>query len=347
MNNNSVNEILRNMKSFSREKYQKTELLNEMFELQKEMVELTFNEEHAALSDLKIWDVERHLEQLNRNCGNVANEELMKFKNGSKDLCHLIKAEISGNRGEAKAFRAIQDIKSKNAVLKNVELSDGISRTELDAVVITRTGITIVEVKNTSRNIFIDDNGNYYRTGEFLKWDCNIAEKMDVKETMLRKILEGEGLNKIQIQKIVVFTDSRVEVQNRCPDLRTCFISQLAYIIDNFSEDEKNIEPELDSIAKIIKAAESKDEYPFKFDVAQYKKDFATLMVKLEEASTRMEELDDNQYSFNEEKSGWNALRETLTSWCKEYGGKAITTAAVACISTLAMNTMLKKNYIR
>lgn len=63
-----IEEMMEAMKSFGKDKYQKNELLNEMFALQKEIVELTFNGEHASTADLKIWDVERHLEQMNQDC---------------------------------------------------------------------------------------------------------------------------------------------------------------------------------------------------------------------------------------------------------------------------------------
>ena len=74
MKTNRVNEMQATMKSFSKDKYQKNELLTEMFALQQEIVGLTFNGDHASTADLKIWDVERHLEQLNQDCGNVADE---------------------------------------------------------------------------------------------------------------------------------------------------------------------------------------------------------------------------------------------------------------------------------
>ena len=129
-------EIMEKMKSFAKDKYQKTELLNELFALQQEIVEITFNGTRVSTAGLKIWDVERHFEQMNRDCGNVADEALLTFKNGSKTLCNLIKAEVSGARGEAKAFRALQYIQNSNIVLRNVEMSDGDQRTELDAIVI-------------------------------------------------------------------------------------------------------------------------------------------------------------------------------------------------------------------
>lgn len=215
MRTERVNELKASMKSFGKEKYQKAELLDEMFALQQEIVSLTFNQDHAALAELKIWDVEKHLEQMNEELGNVADEELQRFIEGSKVLCNLIKAEISGNRGEAKAFRTLEYIKSRNYVLKNVELSDGDFRTELDAVVITPSAITIVEVKNTAKDIFIDEAGNYFRTGEFLRLDCNIGEKMQIKEELLRKALASAGYGDIEINSVVVFTNNRIEVQNK------------------------------------------------------------------------------------------------------------------------------------
>ena len=53
-----INEMMETMKSFGKEKYQKSELLTEMLALQQEIVGLTFNGAHASTADLKIWDVE-------------------------------------------------------------------------------------------------------------------------------------------------------------------------------------------------------------------------------------------------------------------------------------------------
>ena len=132
MNKNRVNELMASMKSFSKDKYQKSELLPEMFNLQCEIVGLTFNDDHAATAELKIWDVERHLEQLNKDCGGVAEKELRKFRDQSREFSNLIRAEVSGNRGETKTLRALEGIQSQNVILRNVELSEGGRRTELE-----------------------------------------------------------------------------------------------------------------------------------------------------------------------------------------------------------------------
>lgn len=339
-----VEELMRAMKSFGKEKYEKSELLTEMFALQQEIVELTFNDEHASTADLKIWDVERHLEQMNRDCGNVADEELKQFKNGSKTLCNLIKAEISGARGEAKAFRTLQNIRSKNIVLKNVELSDGDNRTELDAIVITGGAVTIIEVKNTAKDVFIDENGNYFRTGEFLRWDCNIAEKMSIKEALLRKALENSGVQDIQIKNIVVFTDTRIEIQNKYSGIRICFVSQLPYIIGGFKGIRQMTDEEMKAAEAAIRNAESKEAYPFEFDVPQYKRDFATLMAILEEASAQKEVVKQNDEADNHKIHTWFLLRSLLKT---KFGGNAVAAATVTVVSTVAMNAIRKGGIIR
>ena len=340
-----VEELTNAMKSCGKDKYMKSELLPEMFALQQEIVELTFNGEHAATGDLKIWDVERHLEQLNQEYGNPADEELQRFKTGSKALCNLIKAEISGNRGEAKAFRVLQYIHSRYIVLKNIELADGDLRTELDAIVITPSAVTIVEVKNTSKNIFIDENGDYYRTGEFLKWDCNIAEKMAVKEELLRKVLTEAGFGDMQMRSVVVFTDNRIEVQNKYRLIRTCFVSQLAYIIEGFRGNRTLSEEEMETVESSIKAAECKEAYPFELDVAQYKLDFATLMAVLEEASTEANKAcSEQEEAKTNRETVWMVLRRILKT---KTAGNAAAAAALTIISTAAFEVARKGGFLR
>lgn len=343
-----IEEMMAAMKSFSKEKYQRNELLSEMFALQQEIVELTFNGQHASTANLRIWDVERHLEQMNRDCGNIADEALQAFKNGSKTLCNLIKAEVSGARGEAKAFRTLQYIRNKNIVLRNVELCDGDLRTELDAVVIMPGTIAIVEVKNTAKDIFIDENGDYYRTGEFLRWDCNIAEKMSTKEDLLRKTLERKGIQNIQLRSVVVFTDNRIEVQNKYSRIRTCFVSQLAYVIDGFKGCRVMTDEEMEQAESVIIDAESKETYPFKFDVKQYKRNFATLMATLEEASaTKESETLEEEVVDKTKVSIWTRVKSFLKPRYSGYVGSAVAPAAVTIVSTVAMNAIRKGGIFR
>lgn len=287
MHSKRIEEVQSNLKAFEKSAYHKSEILEELLKLQAEMVSLTYNDQHASLADLKLYDVERHLRGVNEECDHVADEELNRFTEESKVVCNLIRAEISGNKGEYKAFSALNYLKMPNTILRNIELRDGEEKTELDIVVITPAGITIVEVKNTGRNIFIDEQGNYFRTGEFLRLDCNIAEKMATKELLLKQVLENAGLRGIQIQSILVFTNNRIEVQNRYDRIRTCFVSQLSYQIEGM---KGHAVDDMETVAQVISKAACSESYPFDFDINGFKKDFATVVAILEEASMRKEE---------------------------------------------------------
>ena len=282
-----MKEIATSIISFSKTEYHKREILPELFNLQQEIVTLTFNEDHSELGNLKLWDVEKHLEQMNNDYGEVASESLRRFKAGCKIICNLIRSEVSGNQGEAKAFYSLEDLKSEHLTLRNIEMSNACSRSEIDAVVITRKGAFIVEVKNTAKNIFIDVNGDYYRTGEYLRWDSNIDEKMSVKKDLLREVLRKEGLDKIDIFSIVVFTNNRIEVRNLNARINTCFLSQLPHIIDEWNGPSYLSVEDMKRAEKAIDIAKCEASYPLEFDVYQFKRDFAQVISELEAASIK------------------------------------------------------------
>ena len=285
-----TNEIMNSIKSASKETYHKSEVLPELFALQQELVALTFNPEHADLGNLRIWDVENHLTQMNEDCGGVANEELQRFKSNCKSLCNMIKIHYSGNRGESKAFYALNNMRTEHLVLKNVELTDESKRTEIDAVVITHKGAFIIEVKNTRKNVFIDEKGDYYRTGEYMKWDSNIGDKLNTKRELLRKALCKAGIENVDIFEVVVFTNNCIELHNICDSIKTSFLGQLPYLVDQWNCGRYLSSGVMHRTAEAIEKARCEEEYPLEFDAVCFKRDFAIVMAKLEAASQQEKE---------------------------------------------------------
>lgn len=287
-------EIVAQMTSCTKDTYHKSEILPELIALQSELVELTFNKDHAELANLKLWDVEEHLNQLNTQYGEIASEPLQSFRGFSRTVCNLIKAEISGNRGEYKASKALEYLRLPHTVLRNIELCDGDERTEIDDIVITHGGITIVEVKNTSKDIMIDEAGHYYRTGEFLKYDCNIAEKLDVKERLLKKVLEASGIMGVRINTVLVFTNNRIEVQNKYARVKTCFTNTLNYVIESFENASVYSDSDIERIQSAISSASASNLFPLEFDVQALKEAFATVLATLESVSCEEQILEES-----------------------------------------------------
>lgn len=279
-----IQQIVNEIHSCNKELYRRDEILPELLCLQDEIVRLTFNEIHGEQAQLRIWDVENHLEELNRENGNIATEELETFKADCKDFVNYIKGIKSGYRGEEWTFRKLEGLRTENRVMKNIQLKNDRFHSELDAVVLTHKGAFIIEIKNTQRDVFIDEDGHYYRTGEFLNWDSDIGCKMRIKTQLLEELLEEEGFN-VPVTPLILFSNNRIHVQNKCPQLTTCFLRQVNYLIEDFDSEDILSDRDMDAVAERISRIEETDEFPIKTDIAKLKKDFATLMARLETAS--------------------------------------------------------------
>lgn len=281
-NEKRVKEIISQITAFSKDTYTKRELLPELLKLQKELIDLTFNAEHAENGDLRLWDVERHLRKMNDERGHIADDELAKFIQGNKIVCNNISAEFSGNAGEQKVFRALDNLCCQNGVLHNVELEFDGRRTEIDAIVFTNHAVFIIEIKNSKKNIFIDEDGEFYRTGHSMHYDCNIADKMDEREALLRKALERVGLDFLKIFKIVTFTNPRIDVENKYHYIKVCASNYLSTFIEKFTSNQWYTYEDICTMTAAVNEVKCPDEYQMNIDMNDYKNDFATLMAKLE-----------------------------------------------------------------
>lgn len=337
-------EIVSSIKSGAKASYHRSEVLPELLALQQEIVSLTFNQDHADLANLKIWDVENHLSQMNVENGEIASEELSRFQSGCRHMSNLIKAEISGNWGESKAFAALDRVRAEKIVLKNVELSEEDQRTEIDAVLIGRKGAFIIEVKNTKRDIFIDHDGSYYRTGQYLRFDSNIGERLRSKKDLLKNALRKAGLDKIEIFEIVVFTNNRIEVVNQCESIQTCFLGQLPYIIDEWKKGGHITSEEMRRAAQAIEEARCYETYPLELDVERFKSDYAELMAKLEAASMGWEEEPEVAATTTEPTKKESRLVSVLSAFFTTKRLRTVGTAAVIAITTVSAIAGMKLN---
>ncbi len=329
---NRINKIVDSMTSFNRDKYTNCEVLTELFKLQDELVKQTFNDKHADAAELRIWDVENYLEKMNENLDYVADEELRVFKNGCKFICNEIKARISGNRGESKAFFNLENLPVKNVLMKNLELENGDLRSEIDALVVTRQAIYIVEVKNPHKDIFISEEGLYYKTGEFLRLDCNIGEKMDLRESLVRANLVKNGIAGKPIKKVIVFTNDRISVQNKYKDITICFLSQLKHIVSDERTDICITDDEMQGIKNVLEKANIDGKYSFDFDVNGFKRSYAELLVKLEEAnSNNQTETSTNDYSFVDK------VKQFVQDKSVQKTGKTVAVASIATVIVMSL----------
>ena len=218
--------------SFRKGEYTKKERFDELLALQKEMVRMAFpgySEEEVERA--RIWDVLNHFEEENRMLGYQASSEVDVFRKDCKAVGQLIAAEISGGKGEGKAFRRLTEAGLDGIVLRNLEVENAEGRTEIDILAINAEAVFVIEVKNTRRSVFIDELGDQYKVGEYTRLDSNLGRKMSFRKRLVEEILANAGFEGIDVVNLVVFTDNRIEVQNQCHGLEVTFLGRLPYII--------------------------------------------------------------------------------------------------------------------
>lgn len=336
---NRINEITNQITAFSKLEYKHEELLPELLELQKQLVTLIFDKTHAELSQFRIWDIENHLKKLNDDCNGVDDNELAILLDDCKRICNMIKSEFSGQAGERKAFWSLEAIRCKKALLKNVEFANEEHRTELDGILITEKAIFIIEVKNPGKDIYIDERGNYCRVGRTMVFDKNIGEKMNDKEVFLRKALEDKGYAEPKIESIVVFTNNAINVDNSFPYIKTCFLSDIRYIIERYDGELMYNDADIKNIEAIISESETKESYPLPIDFNQFKTNFATVVAKLEKAAAEISEnkINDEGEAANEDNNDKTPVYDEETIHLRS--GKTNIKKVIGIIGITAMLT--------
>lgn len=309
------------IKAFSKEHYHKSEILQELLSYQQEVAVMAMGEEHK---EVKFFELIKFFESENERFGGALTDSLEKFRKDSLMLDNLIKAEISGSIGENKAFYSLEKLRCNNRVIKNLELGNDNSVTELDAVVITNKGIFIIEVKNTHKDVFIDANGDFYRNGKYQKFDSNIVNKMQVKESLLREKLDALGYSNIKIFPVIVFTNKFIEVQNKRRGLKTCFLNQLPYIIDDWVSFENLSDNDIGAIETALSEVAFSSTFPMQFDTEAVKENFIALMNDLNTVKNRPAK-----------SNIFKNIGQFLSPRIHKYAGVAAAIVAVTSISLL------------
>ncbi|MBP3810235.1 MAG: NERD domain-containing protein [Clostridiales bacterium] len=284
MKQTRVNEIMNRMTAFENDKYTRDEMLNEFFKLQKEMATIAFGE--TLSEEKRFYDISDHYSDKNRRNNRVSAQKMETFRKECGAATNYIKAEISGRKGESKAFYKLNYLLSTHSLRKNVEISNGNRKTEIDILVVTEKAAFIIEVKNTKRDIFIDEHGQYYRTGEFLKWDSDIGSKLAMREEFVKIAAEKAGIKNLKVEKVVVFTDNRVRVQNKCKSIRTCFLSQLTSVIDTYRGEKALTLENIETLLRAVDEMTTNSSYVPEIDINKFKADFAEIVATMDYETT-------------------------------------------------------------
>lgn len=275
--------LLSSLKGLSKDVYSREELLPEMEQLEKEMAQIVFEDgldipaEYVHMSYIM-----KHLHEMNNAAGNVADQELKRLSRLASIFSNHVRAQQSGITGEDRVEQYLDYMKSNHVVLRNLQLSDGVHNTEIDFLVLKQGVATIVEVKNSKRDIYIDEVGDMYKIGRYENFDSHLGAKMDFRAEVIKKLLKDAGFENMKIEKVVVFTNNRIQVQKDYRGFRVCFLSRLPHLIDDFyGTGVIQFTKHLQQIADFIQSKDLNEYYPFDMDIQEFKEAFVDAYLKI------------------------------------------------------------------
>lgn len=275
--------LLSSLKGLSKDVYSREELLLEMDLLEEEMAQIVFEDGLDIPSEyVHMSYIMKHLHIMNNAAGNVADDELKKLSRLSNVFSNHVRAQQSGITGEDKVEHYLGYMKSNHMVLRNLQLSDGVHNTEIDFLVLKQGVATIVEVKNSRRDVYIDENGDMYKTGRYENFDSHLGAKMDFRAEIIKQLLKDAGFENMRIEKVVVFTNNRIQVQKDYRGFRVCFLSRLPHLIDDFyGTGVIQFTKHLQQMADYIQSKDLNAYYPFEMDVQEFKEAFVDAYLKI------------------------------------------------------------------
>ena len=275
--------LLSSLKGLSKDVYSREELLPEMDQLEKEMAQIVFEDgldipaEYVHMSYIM-----KHLHEMNNVAGNVADQELKRLSRLASIFSNHVRAQQSGITGEDRVEQYLDYMKSNHVVLRNLQLSDGVHNTEIDFLVLKQGVATIVEVKNSKRDIYIDEVGDMCKIGRYENFDSHLGAKMDFRAEVIKQLLKDAGFENMKIEKVVVFTNNRIQVQKDYRGFRVCFLSRLPHLIDDFyGTGVIQFTKHLQQIADFIQSKDLNEYYPFDMDVQEFKEAFVDAYLKI------------------------------------------------------------------
>ena len=298
---NRKQEIVNQLTAFENGKCKSNEQLSEGFALCNQMGEIAKPLGFEVVRPVRIIELLKWMTVTNAENGYGAENLIESFVPLCKQFNNdIIQSKLCGREGENKAFKSLQTIKRKHRIIKNVELRAGAHRTEIDLVVVTNSVVFLIEVKNTARDIIIDEKGNYCRktyAGDFA-FDKNIGEQMNEKEFLLRELLKKSGIENVDIRSLVVFTNSGMTVTNNYQYITECYLSQLPHIINNTHSVNILSDIKMAEIAQSIYDAKTYNEYYVNMDIKAFKDLFAEIIVTMEQAKAKKETTSKKQNVF-------------------------------------------------
>ncbi len=216
-----------------------------------------------------------------------------------KKLAREMAITMSGAKGENLVSRTLEFLNRPNTqIFYNVYLSDGIDETELDGVVLTDSGVIILEVKKVKSDLTLTADGRMVFTGDECYDKTPLADKMALKRRLLRASLEQAVAEKgldipVCVDSLIVFSPPKrqfIHVDDRCHREKHCFRTGLNKKIEGYTGSVSYNADQLAQLGEIVSEMEANvKRFETDLDYDAVRRSLADALVVLREAPAEQE----------------------------------------------------------
>ena len=244
-----IRTIIKEMHAGDKEVHDISDRISNLGRYQKYAVEQTFGKEAApkkTFEDLIAFyktlnrsfnlGLSDEISELECECGNFEKE--LQDILGNVDDRYLIRPRIEdflAKDKERKNRFAEADIKP---VIFDAKYIDGDTSVAIDTIVVTSGGIVLLEMMSPTRNIGIDEKGNYmaFNYREARMDSFSLLERIRIKQKMIFQILRNHEIQDIPIYSAVVFSGN-LAYSNHCEEIKIIRDSQIPRYFETFCKD--------------------------------------------------------------------------------------------------------------
>ena len=183
-----------------------------------------------------------------------------------KKLSKELAITMSGAKGESIVSKTLEYLNRPNTkVYRNVYITDGQDETELDAIVLTDSGVIILEVKKVKSDLTLTEDGRMVFASDECYDKIPLGEKMALKRKLLKNALEkvvaSTGLDiPVYVDSYIVFSAPKgqyIKIDDRYRKEKHCFRTGLNQKIENYLGCAYYKDDQLDQLDKIFSEMES------------------------------------------------------------------------------------------
>ena len=310
------------------------------------------------LGNMVFTDGEKHrtdesIVELERMARSKQVEKDPQFRKGIAAIRQIhkeISISVAGKHGEERVSRTLEYITRPCYKYRNIYITDGERETELDNLILTENGLTILEVKNVKTDITINENGRILYDNQCYH-DISICDKMQDKRDLLKAEIEKRMNEKglyipVSIDSYLVLSTQRgvrIKVTDLCEKEKYCFRPSLPYVIDGIRANEGLSEEEMRDLDAIISKMETQKKcFDLKLDFNQIRANIAgALEVCMDDTTidTTTEEQEKMVATQKSEATPIVDLKEYRRKRAKRFGmgALAFTVAALSVGAVFAL----------